>query len=398
MFIMFLNITSSLQHNGIHNLFLISSTSYSSLKIRGLRGEADYRQITLKWEYPRYGVPVYGFQIYYCELQAWGPNRCKTKIIEVSSDMKTDKANEELAYSVIISGLRMATNYSFTVRPMETRRTRYIPELPTRSTIIVSTKGFSAKAILCLPEASEVEVSTGPYFSGRIAVEGAVGPECGVEGDANSSRDTYVLRISHRTCGSSTNSSAVATFILVQENLPILTHSTRRFLVVCTFQPETLTVRAGLNLPHTSQGSVEPQVEDETSRMIEISGNDVHAQALQQDSGTGRAISEETEAQVVVTVIGFIVSIVGLALAVWWYYPARNRSETESILSEESSSPVYENFENSLRDGELNEDDSTINGVCNQVMRESGVYPTGPSPAADHQNCITIETQTASEA
>ena len=95
---------------------------------------------------------------------------------------------------------------------------------------------------------SEVEVSTGPYFGGRITVEssdGAKTENCSVGGDATSAKDTYTLRIEHKTCGSSVNRTTVATFILVQETLPILTHSTRRFVVLCTFQPETLTVRAG---------------------------------------------------------------------------------------------------------------------------------------------------------
>lgn len=104
----------------------------------------------------------------------------------------------------------------------------------------------SARASLCLPDVSEVIVSTGPYFGGRIAVETAEdGEHCTVDGDGASPRDKYVLRIEHKLCGSRVNRTAVATFILVQENLPILTHSTRRFLVLCTFQPETLTVRAG---------------------------------------------------------------------------------------------------------------------------------------------------------
>lgn len=89
-----------------------------------------------------------------------------------------------------------------------------------------------------------------------MSVENAEGKEkCSVEGDANSSRDTYTLRIDHEECGSSVNESTVATFIIVQENLPILTHSTRRFLVLCTFQPDTLTVRAGINLPTGHSGS-----------------------------------------------------------------------------------------------------------------------------------------------
>lgn len=59
------------------------------------------------------------------------------------------------------------------------------------------------------------------------------------------------MKIEHDKCGSrvSTGDLTVETFITVQENLGILTHSTRRYLVVCTFQPDTLTVRARLALP-----------------------------------------------------------------------------------------------------------------------------------------------------
>lgn len=86
----------------------------------------------------------------------------------------------------------------------------------------------SARATQCLPHASEVEVSTGPYFGGRIAVEAADGERCAVSGDPTSSRDTYTLRIDHEECGSDVNDTTVATYVIVQENLPILTHSTRR--------------------------------------------------------------------------------------------------------------------------------------------------------------------------
>lgn len=59
------------------------------------------------------------------------------------------------------------------------------------------------------------------------------------------------MRIDHRKCGSIVDSTdlTVETYITVQESSSILTHSTRRFLVVCTFQPDTLTVRARLALP-----------------------------------------------------------------------------------------------------------------------------------------------------
>jgi len=163
----------------------------------------------------------------------------------------------------------MATNYSFEIRPLHGRHNSQHAK-DHGKTLIVPTKGckftnlslshiewscrvtciksVSAKANLCLPDVSEVEVSTGPYFGGRITVEssdGAKTDNCSVGGDVTSARDTYILRIEHKICGSTVNRTAVSTFILVQETLPILTHSTRRFVVLCTFQPETLTVRAG---------------------------------------------------------------------------------------------------------------------------------------------------------
>lgn len=101
----------------------------------------------------------------------------------------------------------------------------------------------------CLPHASEIEVSTGPHFAGRITVEATDGERCTIDGEPDSPRDTYVLHIDHKECGSYVNETTVATYVIVQENLPILTHSTRRFLVLCSYQPETLTVRAGLSLP-----------------------------------------------------------------------------------------------------------------------------------------------------
>lgn len=102
-------------------------------------------------------------------------------------------------------------------------------------------------------------MSTGPFFGGRIAVEATDGERCALDGEPDSPRDTYTLRINHTECGSQVNETTVATFVLVQENLPILTHSTRRFLVLCSYQPETLTVRAGINLPtgHSGHGQAE---------------------------------------------------------------------------------------------------------------------------------------------
>lgn len=68
------------------------------------------------------------------------------------------------------------------------------------------------------------------------------------------------MRIEHENCGShvSPGDLTVETYITVQENLGILTHSTRRFVVLCTFQPDTLTVRARLALPGKGRGGAAP--------------------------------------------------------------------------------------------------------------------------------------------
>lgn len=89
-----------------------------------------------------------------------------------------------------------------------------------------------AQATKCLADASEIEVETGPNFGGRIVAEGAGGDtgDCGIAGDVHSTQDRYVLRIDHEKCGSKVDHETltVETFITVQENLGIFTHSTRR--------------------------------------------------------------------------------------------------------------------------------------------------------------------------
>ena len=79
----------------------------------------------------------------------------------------------------------------------------------------------------------------------QISVEDSEDPACSTEGEKNSKRTSYMLKIDHWRCGSEVLNASVRTFIVVQENLPILTHSTKRFMVICTYVPETFTVRAG---------------------------------------------------------------------------------------------------------------------------------------------------------
>ncbi|XP_053959372.1 uncharacterized protein LOC128863957 [Anastrepha ludens] len=282
-------------------------------EIRSVSGEPNYKSVNLTWEVefvpsadsetPANDIdaitnssaevePPKAFQIFFCELQSFGPHRCRSKLINQtqqlepngnshysnsSSPTNNNKGNNNLEieqvkskrqvrhYAVQIDNLRMATKYSFHIRPQAKRRnmkitgrselfgneidddTKGVP-LDGGQTIIIPTKGFAAQATKCLPQASEIEVETGPYFGGKIVVDGG---NCGVKGNQNDATDRYTMRIDHKMCGSlvKPETNTVETFITVQENLGIYTHSTRRFVVVCSFQSGMQTVRASFTVP-----------------------------------------------------------------------------------------------------------------------------------------------------
>ncbi|XP_050361386.1 uncharacterized protein LOC126780753 [Nymphalis io] len=316
-----------------------------------LIGEPDFRDVRLRWEYGKSDEEdpkkVLAFQIHYCELQAWGQYRCRTKVVDNFEDERSARMMLETTtskvpvgkrgrtYTTYITGLRMATTYSFEVRPVR-RDARDLadPHSIGSKIIIVPTKGFSARATQCLPHASEVEVSTGPYFGGRIAVEAADGgPErCSIQGNPNSAQDAYTLRIHHEECGSEVNDTTVATYVIVQENLPILTHSTRRFLVLCTYKPETLTVRAGINLPKANPGDVlvetKPHGVVEPYDEQELNDNSLQPARLE-------ASKEESQQSVFgeITLVMFLVvaAFGGVAFLVWKMVPRADKVNSDNM-------------------------------------------------------------------
>ncbi|XP_063838573.1 uncharacterized protein LOC135087733 [Ostrinia nubilalis] len=325
-----------------------------------LIGEPDFRDVRLRWEYGKNdesSPKLLAFQVHYCELQAWGQYRCRTKAVDNLEEDKSSRPVPEAStgqppaprrartYSARITGLRMATTYSFEVRPVR-RDARDLadPQSIGSKIIIVPTKGFSARATQCLPHASEVEVSTGPNFGGRIAVEAADGgPErCSLQGNPNSAQDAYILRIHHDECGSEVNDTTVATYVIVQENLPILTHSTRRFLVLCTYKPETLTVRAGINLPKANPGDVLHQMKPHLGSVEPYDTQDLDYNELQPARLEAR--KEDTQPSVFgeITLVMFLVvaAFGGVALLIWKMVPQADRDNisiaTVSSLSRSS--------------------------------------------------------------
>ncbi|XP_053677506.1 uncharacterized protein LOC128727601 [Anopheles nili] len=284
-----------------------------SFEIRSLSGEPDYKSVNLTWEVEsvhqddgeqfalnkgrsaKLSAIVdardrRAFKVFYCELQNWGPHRCRSKLVTDEYGIRQNNM-----YSLLVKNLRMATKYSFHVQPLAMKSEHQTTRSTTLSrnqgqTIIIPTKAFSAHATQCLPHASEIEVETGPFFGGRIIAENG---NCGIQGDASSPQTFYTMRIDHEKCGSkvSTNDLTVETYITVQENLGILTHSTRRFVVVCTFQPDMLTVRARLALP-AKGGSAAVPVPSSTAWWPE-NGRNARVRQFNMIDKTGLVLKQE---------------------------------------------------------------------------------------------------------
>ncbi|CRL01254.1 CLUMA_CG014424, isoform A, partial [Clunio marinus] len=256
-------------------LIVAENLNNLNYEIKSLFGQPDYRSVNLTWEvetkdenFPNSeNHEEENFIVHYCELQSWGEmHRCKSKILQGSVKNNNNKSTK--VYNTIIKNLRLATKYFFNVKVAKhgesekSARSQIYNDDDNKDgqQIIIPTKGFSAVATKCLPNESEIQIDTGPYFGGRIISENG---NCIINGDPKDDRETYNIRIDHEKCGShvSHDDFTVETYITVQENSGLLTHSSRRFLVICNFQPDTLTVRARLALP--SKGSSKALDDDE---------------------------------------------------------------------------------------------------------------------------------------
>lgn len=247
-----------------------------------LEAVAGYRTARLRWRYSHSPEPP-AFRVQVCELLLWLPKsgpRCRNRRLSLRSfDTATPATADEGSspsldmlrrpskgsYEALIGDLRLLTNYSVAVEPdfgsdsaanaiiysanpsLEDDR-RF--QMVTSEYALMTTKGFSARAERCLANASRVVVRTGPFFGGKISVEDSKDDACAVLGDPESPRDAYILDIDHKLCGSRlVNGSKMETNIIVHENRDIITHNTRRYLVVCSFLPDTYTITASVNLP-----------------------------------------------------------------------------------------------------------------------------------------------------
>lgn len=115
------------------HIFLASSHTrkfiiFSCIDIKSLSGEPNYRSVNLTWEIeevahqePTISAQTPAFTVFYCEMQAWGAHRCKSKILQ---DNEIDGSRQKRQYSMVIDNLRMATKYTFHVKEQKAPESR----------------------------------------------------------------------------------------------------------------------------------------------------------------------------------------------------------------------------------------------------------------------------------
>ncbi|XP_042880180.1 uncharacterized protein LOC122258365 [Penaeus japonicus] len=190
----------------------------------------------------------------------------------------------------------------------------------------------------------------------QISVEGSEDPRCITQGDANSGKTSYLLEIEHDVCGSEVQNTSVLTFIIVQENLPILTHSTRRFLVKCNYVPETFTVRAGVNLPEESNSVDEDPLTPVDQSVYEVdpselfdSSNNLFDSRLSEEVGRALKMSASEQnkeprmwAHLVLMVILVMAAVVGLSCAMWHFVRHARTQNRQGFMSPQEEPRILE--------------------------------------------------------
>lgn len=114
--------------------------------VRNLVGEPDYRQVRLHWDAESSSVPKNGYSIRYCELQTWGTQRCRSQSVynQQLNDNVIVNNDAIKSFKADITGLRMATTYSFEIKPVKEvgeRENRAEGDDNNENIIIIPTKG-----------------------------------------------------------------------------------------------------------------------------------------------------------------------------------------------------------------------------------------------------------------
>jgi hypothetical protein len=123
-------------------------------EIKSLYGQPDYKSVNLTWEIEekplenKINTPTRSFIIHYCELQSWGDlHRCKSKVIE--DDQKELPAGSK-TYTLMVKNLRMATKYSFHVKP-QIKSDDSMPQKEARSEDLSADNSIESGASIIIP-------------------------------------------------------------------------------------------------------------------------------------------------------------------------------------------------------------------------------------------------------
>ncbi|XP_076370027.1 uncharacterized protein LOC143256552 [Tachypleus tridentatus] len=345
--------------------------------------EPSYHSVKLRWSYFNPSYPK-RFRVSLCEISEWSfLPQCSERFLSVKEEKPSSNnqdviiSREKGIYETEINGLRMFTNYTLSINPEydvtlsgsgwkdDSRQNLVLPR-----SVSITTKGFSARASQCLPNASEVVVNTGPFFGGKIAVEDNNDQRCAVNGNRSSPQHSYALNIVHDICGSKVvNNSRVDTMIVVHENRNIITQNSRRYLVQCNLIPKAFTIRAAVYVPkpHKNGLNIKPVDQDKDIKTpdqyknMELSDRDIKMNSVDDDASDTRndiftydnyklnnvrdsrflaqqsaSVDKTVETtdsnaigQLTLMVILVIAAVVGCAAAMWWVLISKKRGETD---------------------------------------------------------------------
>lgn len=341
-------------------------------EVEDLTADSDFRSVKLQWRFWSDPAPQ-GFHITFCEISPWvrANENCFERHLLAGKRRALNGHDSLIAdgrglYEAVLFDLRMLTNYTVSVEPMTTKAIPLVlkkkhanrARLYSPEKVFVTTKGFTAHATNCLANSSDIVVHTGPHFGGKIAVEGSIEERCSLFGNRSSSQDTYTLRIKHSLCGSKTvNNSRIDTVVVVHESSNVVTHNSRRFLVQCSFIPETFTIKATFNIPEELEKKNNFNFKELEQALQNLDSNDVftYEHYKQNHVKDSRILAEQAPAMqknvggyesqmiglLIIVIALVIIVIIVIGLIVWWYVNnsrRRNRNPDIETVSTSGSS------------------------------------------------------------
>lgn len=127
--------------------------SFTFTVVKHLMGEPDYKSVKLHWISETKNKEP-GFTVRYCELQSWGAQRCRSQQVDGPDNNSIDSEEDSLPYTANINGLRMATTYSFEIKPIKSngKRANRAETDKNENVIVIPTKGcklFSSLPFNC---------------------------------------------------------------------------------------------------------------------------------------------------------------------------------------------------------------------------------------------------------